>query len=410
MEKIKKIIIRSLISFLMTFMRLIIILSGGLKLFPYQKEWIIVSSILIVAIILILDSQLTIIFKKLGNNPGIISFDQFKILIPRMVISIFIAFLLTFCSISVLFNLGSIIELKNFNEIPDNNQIRIFIFLFFLAFEITDVLSKVWLNDKEKIIESKNEELSTAYSTQLRIINSIQHELGNKLPIVHLSFLDLKESIYRIKEIDIDKPIRDPIGNETAESIDTIRKLIWNVDRGMVNSIMVVENMKSIIRTDSESLQFTDTDINEFIRSDLSHRTAEFKNVNFFTTNILNSELRISIDQKQMKILLDNIYSNARIHSFIDKEILYDFWISIFDKKKYVEIVFQTNGNPFPKDITLEKYIQFNYYSGPNGNSGIGGYLIGQVVNNHKGKLSLDPRTDLRPSETSISITLPKKK
>jgi type I restriction enzyme M protein len=118
--------------------------------------------------------------------------------------------------------------------------------------------------------------------------------------------------------------------------------------------------------------------------------------------------LRHKIDQRQFKILLDNIYSNALLHSFVDNDVQYDFWISLFDRKKEVEIVFQTNGHPFSNDITVEKYTEFNYFSGPNGNSGIGGYLIGQVVNNHKGKISLTPRKDIMQSETSITIKLPK--
>jgi type I restriction enzyme M protein len=235
--------------------------------------------------------------------------------------------------------------------------------------------------------------------------------LGNKLPIVHLGFQDLKDVIFKLNahgEIDIDKPIRDAIGNETVESIDTIRKLLSNIDSGMMNSIIVVENMKSIIRTDSDSLQLTDTDINEFIRSDQGKRTSQFSNVKLHPTNMGNHGLRHKIDQRQFKILLDNIYSNAQLHSFVDKDIQYDFWISLFDWKKEVEIVFQTNGHPFPNDITVEKYTEFNYFSGPNGHSGIGGYLIGQVVNNHNGKISLRARNDLMQSETSITITLPK--
>jgi hypothetical protein len=408
-EKIKKKIIRSLISLLMAFMRLIILISGGLKLFPDQKELIFISSFIIVTMFLGIDSQLSAIFRKMENYLGMITFQKLRLLIPRLVISTFVGMLLSVCAIALVFDIGDVIELRFFFNKTDNFQIKFFFSLFFIVFEVTDVFSKVWLNENEKIIEIKNEELSNAHTTQLRIINSIQHELGNKLPIVHLGFQDLKDVIFKLNsngEINIDDPIRDAIGNETIESVDTIRKLLSNIDKSIINSIIVVENMKSIIRTDSDSLQLTDTDINEFILSDLEQRKSQFNNVKFNIQNRSGRGFRHKIDQRQMKILLDNIYSNAQVHSFVDKDIKYDFWISLSDRKKEVEIVFQTNGNPFPNDITVEKYAEFNYFSGPNGHSGIGGYLIGQVVNNHKGKISLKMRNDLRPSETSITITL----
>jgi hypothetical protein len=407
MEKIIKFIIRSQISILMSFMRLTIFVVGGLRLFPDHNEFIFFLSFCIVAIILVIDSQFTT--NVINSQNGF--YTNLRLLFPKAIVSICIAGLLTFCTISIIFDIRSIEELGKFLKESDNLQIGFWMLAFFLVFESTDIVSKRWLNKKETIIESKNDELSIAHTTQIRIINSIQHELGNKLPIVHLGFQDLKNVIFKLNadgEIDIDKPIREPIGNETFESIDTIRKLLSNMDTGMMNSIIVVENMKSIIRTDSESVQLTDTDINEFIRSDLDQRMSQFNNVKFHSPTISSQGFRHKIDQKQMKILLDNIYSNAQAHSFVDKDIQYDFWISLFDRKKEVEIVFQTNGNPFPNDISVEKYTEFNYFSGPNGHSGIGGYLIGQVVNNHKGKISLKPRNELRPSETSITITLPK--
>ncbi len=391
----------------MSFMRLTIFVVGGLRLFPDHNEFIFFLSFCIVAIILVIDSQFTT--NVINSQNGF--YTNLRLLFPKAIVSICIAGLLTFCTISIIFDIRSIEELGKFLKESDNLQIGFWMLAFFLVFESTDIVSKRWLNKKETIIESKNDELSIAHTTQIRIINSIQHELGNKLPIVHLGFQDLKNVIFKLNadgEIDIDKPIREPIGNETFESIDTIRKLLSNMDTGMMNSIIVVENMKSIIRTDSESVQLTDTDINEFIRSDLDQRMSQFNNVKFHSPTISSQGFRHKIDQKQMKILLDNIYSNAQAHSFVDKDIQYDFWISLFDRKKEVEIVFQTNGNPFPNDISVEKYTEFNYFSGPNGHSGIGGYLIGQVVNNHKGKISLKPRNELRPSETSITITLPK--
>ncbi len=398
----------------MNIFRLGIIIRGGFQLFPHQTELIWALSIIIITMIFVLDYQLSGILKRNGNEKGTITVSQIKILFPRFIMSCLMAGLLSLCTVSFLYNIRGLDELIAFMTKSGNKGFRFFIIFNYLALETIDVLSKVWLNqkyEKDKIIGFQNTELSYAHTTQLRIINSIQHELGNKLPIVHLGFQDLKGEIFKLNtkgEIDIDKPIREPIGNETFESIHTIRKLLSNIDTSMMDSIIVVENMKSIISTDSESVQLTDTDINEFIRSDLDQRMSQFNNVKFHSPTIISKGLRHKIDQKQMKILLNNIYSNAQTHSFVDKDIQYDFWISLFDRKKEVEIVFQTNGNPFPNDISVEKYTEFNYFSGPNGHSGIGGYLIGQVVQNHKGKISLKPRNELRPSETSITITLPK--
>ena len=76
-------------------------------------------------------------------------------------------------------------------------------------------------------------------------------------------------------------------------------------------------------------------------------------------------------------------------------------------KKNKVEIILMNNGEPFPEIMNTSSYTELNEFYGETGNSGIGGYLIGQVIRNHNGDLSIDKRLEFQNFSTFITINLP---
>jgi len=61
----------------------------------------------------------------------------------------------------------------------------------------------------------------------------------------------------------------------------------------------------------------------------------------------------------------------------------------IVQDDQYDILVVKNDGNPFPDDFTIEKYKQPYQYAGKNGHSGLGGYIINRVVENHGGVMDL---------------------
>jgi type I restriction enzyme M protein len=135
------------------------------------------------------------------------------------------------------------------------------------------------------------------------------------------------------------------------------------------------------------------------------------------------NKLMISANAELIKIALNNIVENANKHAFTDdnQNYILDFKIglgyndfnledtnqSVDEIKTFIKIEISNNGNPFPKNFGFKKFIRKNSFAGTNGNTGIGGYDINEIVKYHKGELLLINNKSSELFVTSFSIFLP---
>ena len=360
----------------------------------------------------------SLIFRKMiskieFSKSTTISIDEFKSSIPFLIIAVLLSTLVSNLFMAIMLDIKSLPELIAFRK--QEFWIGLITQLAFIYIEILPFFVGLLLNNKEQVIlkqskeiSSINEQLKRSYETQLKIVNSIQHELGNKLPIVKFSVSDLETHLINLSEkgeININAKIRQPFEGEIAENIASIQTLINVIDMELQNSVLIVQNMGAIVQTDGGKTKKIPTIINDFIKDDLKYSKRQFpKNIRI---EIDGENVAVNLDQSQFKILLDNIYKNAIRHSFIDNDKQYNFKIHINGKKNKVQIIFMNNGEPFPEIMNTSSYTELNEFYGETGNSGIGGYLIGQVIRNHNGDLSIDKRLEFQNFSTFITINLP---
>jgi signal transduction histidine kinase len=74
------------------------------------------------------------------------------------------------------------------------------------------------------------------------------------------------------------------------------------------------------------------------------------------------------------------------------------FIVNIKSVEDLIEIHFLNDGLPFPADFSKDEYIGFGKKHGGSTGSGLGGYLISRIVNNHHGTL------DILPGGVSVKI------
>ena len=78
------------------------------------------------------------------------------------------------------------------------------------------------------------------------------------------------------------------------------------------------------------------------------------------------------------------------------------------------------NGNVFPQDFNLDDYVSFSKKSWNSKGQGLGGYLIGRVVENHNGTIKIRSEERINEvfesgknislkSNVDIVITIPKR-
>ena len=137
----------------------------------------------------------------------------------------------------------------------------------------------------------------------------------------------------------------------------------------------------------------------------------------------------ITANSDLLTILINNIADNANRHGFTDSSKKYKlaFFISSFFEKiedkhensinpqikgisieqVYLKIKIANNGNPFPDNFSLEKFVRKNSFAGETGNTGIGGYDINRIVQHHKGKLNLITDDKIGEFSTIYEILIP---
>jgi signal transduction histidine kinase len=108
----------------------------------------------------------------------------------------------------------------------------------------------------------------------------------------------------------------------------------------------------------------------------------------------LSDDICADLDKDQIYIMLDTILENARRHGFgkVKREgnlvqMILDY--TEYDGKDYIAIKIQNNGHRLPDDFTIDCYIRKGAFAGKYGRSGIGGYHVARITQQHKGYLSV---------------------
>jgi type I restriction enzyme M protein len=105
--------------------------------------------------------------------------------------------------------------------------------------------------------------------------------------------------------------------------------------------------------------------------------------------NIPNRNYSIYADPDFILIALKQIVANAIRHGKRKDEILeINFQVNPeieFNYAHYFQLICRNNGNPIPDNFSLEELSQIGESAGSNANSGMGGFVISQVVDLHGG-------------------------
>ena len=260
-----------------------------------------------------------------------------------------------------------------------------------------------FLEEKVSEVDQLTQELikqkAVAISDQITIISSIQHELGNKLPALKNTIDDLKHFfIHQSKEnnsLSLDTKIRPVFPGEDLEEVDSIKDIFARVDNILNYTISMVDDAGGIITSDPSKFKPQKTTLVNYLRSEIE----KFKIVHGNLSHIkfilpIDEGPTMNIDTKQFSKALDNIIQNAIRHGFTDKNQQYHLVFQIIPDDTYDILIIKNDGKPFPNDFTIEKYKQPYQFSGKNGHSGLGGYIINQVIENHNGKLNFVEEID----------------
>jgi signal transduction histidine kinase len=247
---------------------------------------------------------------------------------------------------------------------------------------------KISINRKEFMQQqSLTSKSNAATITDADIFKAINHEIGNILKGPE-GFLDLLPDFLMSNKISLDKPIVD------AKDAESIGEMISMAGKKIKNVYEVMQNMKGIIFSDKKYFKAEKIELKKYFREKL-HNEIIHRNIKYYIgsgDNFINpTSIYGVIDPIQFQYIVRNIVTNAMNHSGIafDKGEHLNLFINIDAIENELEIHFMNNGNAFPSDFTVDNYLEFNKKSGNSKGQGLGGYLIGRIVENHSGKIRI---------------------
>lgn len=256
-----------------------------------------------------------------------------------------------------------------------------------------------WLIQEEKKLEFVREMLqvkgNVASQKQYQLLSSLQHELGNKLPAIYNQFYSLKDYLHKLDstgKISLQDSIYDEeLQVEFGIESPKVEGLIGSIEKLIRQTVETLEATNSIIRADISHMQievlspidfFKDLII-PFQRDKKYHIHLEYDDKSAWV-----QDLKFKCDRRQLEMLISNLLLNAEKHGFQEGEnhrILFKLHFPI--EKEMMIVEYTNTGKAFPKDFTMQDFLSFGKYAGKTGNTGIGGFLIHQIVENHNAQM-----------------------
>ncbi len=278
------------------------------------------------------------------------------------------------------------------------------------------------LQEEEQKVEQLRADLNLgkqeAQSRQHKIISSLQHELGNRLPAVLTEIKNLKDYLYDKEDdgssIRFSEPIFPIFQGEDASSVDSLKTVMDRIEYMLVHSINSLDSTSDIIKADRSKLKLERIKVKEF----LEEIQQTYADDEVFTIRIEVEEdqhgneipIYAPLDKTQMTTLLTNLIDNAKRHGFSNarKHYTIHFKVGLSADEQEVVLEYKNDGTAFPSHFSFEDFISYGNYAGKTGHSGIGGYLVHQIVDNHNGNIAYRPPVDPHdPFKVHFEITLP---
>lgn len=280
------------------------------------------------------------------------------------------------------------------------------------------------LKEEEHKVETLRSRLNldkqTAQNRQMRIISSLQHELGNRLPAILTELKNIKDFLGdKIEEqtpLSWSDSIYPLFEGEEAEEEDQLGKVVRKIEQQLIYTINSIDAASNIISADKERMQLEQLVLRNFLEdwAQLYAQEKQFSIQIEVEDDERGRELPIAtlIDRAQLATALSNFVENARRHGFSKhKKHLIRFSVSLLEEQEEVLIEYKNDGKAFPNSFTFDDFVSYGNYAGDTGHSGIGGYLIHQIIENHEGSLYYKEQIDKSdPFKVQFDIILPYRK
>lgn len=254
-------------------------------------------------------------------------------------------------------------------------------------------------------IQRKTDSIS---DRELDFIKTLKHALKQPTAGLGNDFASLKHflntKITSQQTLAIEETIVPIFEDDSPETIEryTLASTLARMERSLNDIDYILEQAVQLITIASPNKKEVD------LKSILSQIKTEYPKV---TIKVSGGITKLLADESQLKIALHNLIDNAIKHGFKDLKVNPTIWLEIIKKDKaFIELSIRNNGKPLPPEFTIDDFLAKGKSSKADVGSGFGGFLIGQIIKNHKGKIELNNNVgnEILPHNVEFIISLPR--
>lgn len=275
--------------------------------------------------------------------------------------------------------------------------------------ELNEVTQAVRI--KETTLQQKVEGLQ---QTEHQMLAVMGHELRPLLANVRT--LSTLTKLYLQKQSKAGNAISMADKLSPRSDSPTIERAFDYIDGDLNRMGTLFDSLRGLMASERGKMAIAEVDLLQCIQKFTLHLANQLRDANFYAAAdplwaVEKIQPLVTIDQELLLLALRNIVENAFEHGFEEgvagNEIV--FYLScIADEEgaSWVAIDCMNNGRPFPADFNLEKYVQFGGRQGKSKGTGIGGFLVNRIVQNHEGHLKMMSLRDITQAIHQVAAGL----
>lgn len=256
--------------------------------------------------------------------------------------------------------------------------------------------------------DAKQRETDSISDRELDFIKTLKHTLKQPTAGLGNDFASLKHflttKIANQETLSKEETIVPIFEDDSPETIEryTLASTLARMERSLSDIDYILEQAVQLIAIANPNKKDVD------LKSLLLQVKGEYQEVNI---KVSGGATKLLADESQLKIILHNLINNAIKHGFKDRKVNPTIWLEIIKKDKaYIELSVRNNGKPLPPEFTIDDFLAKGKSSKADVGSGFGGFLIGQIIKNHKGKITLNNNVgnEILPHNVEFIISLPR--
>ncbi len=237
--------------------------------------------------------------------------------------------------------------------------------------------------DQEKAYQQK----------EFQILSAIKHSFAQLQGAVSSDIKNLK---YFIDFKNKNKEIIDWEDRISARpGTRNIKEVFQDMDASLEKMARTFENIQNILDFHPSKMKKSIVSIPEFIKQETREFLGNRTDYQLIFDMNESSPLTAEMDRQQFSEVVRNFLHNTEEHGFeglnIQKKLEFKIRTNRDQTKLIIDL--KNNGKPMPPDFSFEDFVTFGTRNGEKGGSGIGGYLMNKVIENHGGKMMLLNRT-----------------